>query len=123
MLGVVLWSNASESKAVIWCEDHGNLAFFSGNKSPDGDTPDFDAGDLVQFDLSEERHLRYARNPRRIGQNAYPSLAADLQSMTMQEQREQHRPGPRATERFTSAKIIPLQRRSQSRQRETLVAV
>ena len=30
MLGVVLWSDSSENNAVIWCEDHGDLAYFDG---------------------------------------------------------------------------------------------
>ena len=27
MLGVVLWSDVSDRKAVIWCEDQGDLAY------------------------------------------------------------------------------------------------
>lgn len=29
MLGVVLWADIDDRKAVIWCEDHGNLAYYT----------------------------------------------------------------------------------------------
>lgn len=29
MFGVVLWSNGVSGKAVIWCEDQGDLAFMN----------------------------------------------------------------------------------------------
>ena len=29
MYGVVLWIDKNAQKAVIWCEDHGNLAYFN----------------------------------------------------------------------------------------------
>lgn len=30
MLGIILWSNAVSRQAVIWCEDHGPLAYLAG---------------------------------------------------------------------------------------------
>lgn len=78
MLGVVLWSDAGDNKAVIWCEDHGDLAYFNGALDDPAALMDFDAGDLVRFDLREERHQRYARNPRRVGQGAYAGLPEKL---------------------------------------------
>ena len=78
MLGVVLWSDAGDNKAVIWCEDHGDLAYFNGGVDDPASLMDFDAGDLVHFDLREERHQRYARNPRRVGQGAYAGLPERL---------------------------------------------
>lgn len=78
MFGVVLWSDPEDRKAVIWCEDHGDLAFFgAAHQAP---LPEFalDAGDLVQFDLTEEQHLRFAHNPRLVSEGACPDLADAL---------------------------------------------
>ena len=30
MIGVVVWSSVDKEKAVIWCEDHGPLAYLAG---------------------------------------------------------------------------------------------
>jgi len=78
MYGVVLWSDAEDLKAVIWCEDHGDLAFYNGNTDPMCSAFELDAGDLVQFDLSEDRHLRFVRNPRVVADGEYPELAREL---------------------------------------------
>jgi len=84
MYGVVLWSDSRQTKAVIWCEDHRNLAFFkrdgeAGPGMPGGGTR-FVPGDLVEFDLREENDLRLAVDPCLVAPHEYPSLAADLRS-------------------------------------------
>lgn len=74
MLGVVLWSDASDRKAVIWCEDQGDLAYV---KAPDNifHTGDFfDAGDLVQFDMEMHKSMRFANNPRLVIEKAGQNL-------------------------------------------------
>ena len=76
MFGVVLWSDEQEDKAVIWCEDHGDLAFY--RKSDDEDKIALDAGDWVQFDMTMDRHLRFARNPRLVCDGVYPDIADAL---------------------------------------------
>ncbi len=76
MNGVVLWSDAADRKAVIWCEDHGDLAFY---RQPEGGAAvALDVGDWVQFDLTIERSLRCARNPRLMGSGAFTGLADRL---------------------------------------------
>ena len=76
MFGVVLWSDTDERKAVIWCEDHGDLAFY---KQPENeDKLALDAGDWVQFDLTMERSMRYAHNPRLISEGVFGGLADAL---------------------------------------------
>lgn len=77
MYGVVLWSDRTDSKAVIWCEDHGDLAYFNG--SLDGAAmPDMDAGDLVQFDLWQDARVRRALRPRLVANQHYAGLADGL---------------------------------------------
>ncbi len=78
MFGVVLWADTSEHKAVIWCEDHGNLAYYTGGEQSLHDGINLDAGDLIQFDLREERDMRRARNLRRVDAGHAPTLAKDL---------------------------------------------
>ena len=82
MLGVVLWSDNSDNKAVIWCEDQGDLAYFNGGNDMPLEMADLDAGDLVRFDLQQNKHLRFAKNPQRVEQGAYDGLAEQLQEVT-----------------------------------------
>lgn len=79
MFGVVLWSDQKDSKAVIWCEDHGDLAFCSASVDEQGCV--LDTGDLIQFDIRVDRHMRRAENPRKVFEGAYQGLADTLRTM------------------------------------------
>ncbi len=68
MLGVVLWSDKKERKAVLWCDDHGDLAYFDGSGSDPDQSVSFGAGDMVQFDVTIEHRMRRAHDPRRVAQ-------------------------------------------------------
>lgn len=72
MFGVVLWSDSSDQKAVIWCEDHGDLAFYRQTSSQKG--PSLDVGDWVQFDLVTKRNQRMATNPKLVKHGICPDL-------------------------------------------------
>lgn len=76
MFGVVLWSDEQEQKAVIWCEDHGDLAFY--RNTTDADRFQMDAGDWVQFDMTMEHHQRFAHNPRLVVEGVFADLAIAL---------------------------------------------
>lgn len=78
MYGVVLWSDADERKAVIWCEDQGNLAFYTPGDKSALEGVSLDAGDLIQFDVREEQNMRFAKNPQLVGQSQYPGIADRL---------------------------------------------
>ena len=69
MIGVVIWSAEAESKAIIWCEDHGELAYLRQSPHKAASAERFDEGDLIQFDVTELNNLRLAKNPRRIAQH------------------------------------------------------
>jgi len=99
MYGVVLWSDEADSKAVIWCEDHGKLAFYSAGDQSVLDGVSLDAGDLIHFDLGEEAHLRVVRNPQLVVEDQYPSIAARLGTARL--------PVPRRDE---VANVVPLDR-------------
>ncbi len=98
MYGVVLWCDASENKAVIWCEDQGDLAFYK--KAENADQVALDAGDWVQFDMTMERHLRFACNPRLVCEDAYRGLADRLGTAPPA-------PAPAGKLQRHSAEIIP----------------
>ncbi|SHJ91536.1 hypothetical protein SAMN05444000_11567 [Shimia gijangensis] len=121
MLGVVLWSDSLDKKAVIWCEDQGDLAYFNGGEDAPLDLADLDAGDLVSFELQQECHLRYAKNPQRIGQGAYEGLAEQLRDTTRPRQPNEMDTRPRKF--MGSADVIPFCRGTIERADRELVAV
>lgn len=104
MLGVVLWSDTHERNAVIWCEDHGDLAFY--RSAADGKAPDLDAGDLVQFELRLHQHRRQAHNPRLIAEGVYARLADQLHGVRS-EAAVQGKSAP-AGEETGQADVIPI---------------
>lgn len=74
MLGVVLWSDTSDRKAVIWCEDQGDLAYLNAGHCFLHTDDFFDAGDLVQFDMEVTQSMRIANNPRLVTEKASTNL-------------------------------------------------
>ncbi len=77
MHGVVLWSDHRLKTAVIWCEDHGDLAFLTADD--DGfDDADIAHGDVISFDIDPQGAFRRARNARVVDPEAYPLLARSL---------------------------------------------
>lgn len=67
MIGVVLWTDKIEKKAVFWCEDQGDLAFYDasigiGRKAKNTELK-FEVGDMVRFDVVLDAKLRRARDP------------------------------------------------------------
>lgn len=80
MLGVVLWSDLSDRKAVIWCEDQGDLAYLNGPDAALTNGEFFDAGDLVQFDVETSQTTRIANNPRLVIHKAGQSLPVALKT-------------------------------------------
>lgn len=80
MCGVVLWANPDDQKAVVWCEDQGNLAFYVEPKETALTGVALDAGDLIEFELREERQFRRVTNPTLLVQDHAPELVARLGS-------------------------------------------
>jgi hypothetical protein len=122
MFGVVLWSDEQEKKAVIWCEDHGDLAFY---RNTDGTTqPELDAGDWVQFDMTMECRQRFAHNPRLVHEGVYPDLADALCAAPLPEQKSEPAPAkPALPSQRASAEIIPFARQQISRRRKAAGAL
>lgn len=103
MTGVVLWANEGHSSAVVWCDDHGDLAYFSsGDSLHDGVT--LDAGDLIAFEVAQDRDVRRVNNPRPLDRGHAPHLAVDLARVPAQ----RRRPSPQAV----AAEVIPFRQRA-----------
>ncbi len=83
MIGIILWSDAADRKAVIWCEDQGDLAYFSDPDLTYSDDTFLDVGDVVEFEVKTQRNMRLAANPRWIKQNAGSTLADGLRAVPM----------------------------------------
>ena len=77
MFGVVLWSDSVKNQAVIWCDDHGDLAFYKSDETR-ANPMGLKAGDLVKFDVADTGALRIASRPRIVEKESYPSLTGDL---------------------------------------------
>ncbi|MEO0379398.1 MAG: hypothetical protein AAF252_03960 [Pseudomonadota bacterium] len=97
MIGIILWSDAAEGKAVIWCEDQGDLAYYSESSPTAMYDSFFDVGDVVEFDFTTQRNTRLASNPRWVKQNASTTLNDGLRAMPMMEEHVVS----------TTAKVIP----------------
>lgn len=106
MFGVVLWSDRADQKAVIWCEDHGDLAFY--RQSGEQDCLRLDVGDWVQFDLVMERNQRLVRNPMLLEQQAYRGIQDLLRSSDASDDGDAATSDSNAdSERTLAAKVIP----------------
>lgn len=79
MYGVVLWSDKKRNRAVIWCEDHRNLAFYKDEENL-SEASLFVPGDLVEFDLQEVDDMRLAVDPCIVSKHEFPSLPGDLKT-------------------------------------------
>lgn len=112
MFGVVLWSDTTDRKAVIWCEDHGDLAFYRQTEKAQGIS--LDVGDWVQFDLVTERNQRMACNPRLVDQGASPGLPDLLRRADISKPRETSGHG-----KTTGAKVVPFAQREDTRRDKT----
>jgi hypothetical protein len=80
MFGVVLWSDAAARKAVIWCEDQGELAFYTPGEGSIHDAPVLDAGDLISFDMIIQQNVRKASNPQLLMASHSPDLPQKLRA-------------------------------------------
>ncbi len=78
MCGVVLWSNPDDQKAVVWCEDQGNLAYYLEPQNDGMTGVSLDAGDLIEFELKEDPQMRRVTNPTLLVEDHAPELARQL---------------------------------------------
>lgn len=99
MIGVILWTDPSDKQAVIWCEDHGDLAYLSAPNNAHLPDHFFEVGDMVEFEVSTQRNLRLAHNTKQLAATFGSSLTKVLHASANLASEE---PGD-------SAKIVPFQ--------------
>ncbi|MCC1494507.1 hypothetical protein [Cognatishimia sp. F0-27] len=109
MFGVVLWADTEDRKAIVWCEDQGNLAYYSAEEHSTSfhDGLSLDAGDLIQFEMRETREFRHVSNPRRVGQSVAPGLADRLRTVADPRRRPEKEPLPVANTRRDNVVLFP----------------
>jgi len=79
MIGVVVWADAAKNKAVIWCEDQRDLAYYlSPSEARSGAVPN--KGDLVEFETYYEGSLRIAENVLVVEAQGRNTLAEALRA-------------------------------------------
>ncbi|OAN71348.1 hypothetical protein A8B82_03345 [Sulfitobacter sp. EhC04] len=78
MLGVVLWSDPVDRKAVFWCEDQGDLAFYAAGPATDPCDGFLDAGDMVTFSTDIVGKLRKARDVTLVQEQVCADLPEKL---------------------------------------------
>jgi len=111
MNGVVLWSDASQHKAVIWCEDQGDLAFYSQKQRQS--FVDLHEGDLICFDLSLQHNQRMAENLQVLEEAACMGLAHSLIVVEPEAAVE-------SDHRHNTAQVIPFAAPLKQKQRENI---
>ena len=90
MIGLVLWSDDKDRKAVFWCEDHGDLAYYDGTRDEEAGVFNLNAGDMVRFELSNDGSVRRAHHPKLITRKACNGIQEHLRdSATGQAQAEE----------------------------------
>ncbi|WP_415920352.1 hypothetical protein [Tateyamaria sp. SN6-1] len=97
MIGVILWSDPAAEKAVIWCEDHGDLAFLSRPDAVQLPEGFVDVGDVVEFDISARKNTRLAKNVTVVSESKGTDLVEQLKSA----------PPPPAMQASHTAEVIP----------------
>jgi len=97
MIGVVLWSDAQDRKAVVWCEDQGDLAFLTDCGAQMQAGGFFDVGDLLRFDLDVRQNHRHARNAQLIEEAVGISAVQEVHRVAAEKRRQASQ----------SAEIIP----------------
>ncbi|RQP06591.1 hypothetical protein LOS78_11115 [Paracoccus sp. MA] len=81
MIGVILWSSPAKEKAVIWCEDHGALAYLQGTENLAISSEWPEAGDLVELEVELLADLRHARAVSLVAGNRRSELPDLLRGM------------------------------------------
>ena len=107
MYGVIIWSSHQQDKAVIWCEDQGDLAFFDQAESCCQLPKRLSAGDLIRFDISRMSDHRTAENLQIVAHGECRALPEELQRRVKPQR----------------AKIVPFPEREEFDQEEALHAV
>ena len=81
MRGVIIWHCKTTERAVVWCDDSGELAYAGGQQAWANPGTRVAIGDYVAFDLQPSGTARSCKNMRLIEQGMAPELAGILGKM------------------------------------------
>jgi hypothetical protein len=81
MRGVIIWHCKTTERAVVWCDDSGELAYAGGEQSWANPGTRVAIGDYVAFELQPFSAARSCKNMRLIEQGMAPELAGILSNM------------------------------------------
>jgi hypothetical protein len=82
MLGVVIWSCKASGRAIVWCSDSKDLAYYEGRKLQRGPAPIIETGDLVEVEIATRGILRRATKLHLIEAGYMPDLVDSLNVRT-----------------------------------------
>ena len=78
MIGVIIWSDPIERKAIVWCEDQGDLAFLKPSAESLEESASLAAGDIIEFDVKLEHGFRFVSNHALVDCYQTRDLAAEI---------------------------------------------
>ncbi|WP_143093049.1 hypothetical protein [Celeribacter neptunius] len=81
MDGIVLWVDAESDKAMIWCSDHGDLAYVSSAEALVGTTTMPEVGTMVSIKTRIVNGIRFCYQLTPLQRNAAPELAQALRNI------------------------------------------
>lgn len=90
MIGVVVWSDASREKAVIWCEDQAALAYLQGWSELSDPARWPEPGDLLELDSEMIGNLRHARKVTLLSDRGRSELPGLLQQAAENTRADSH---------------------------------
>lgn len=80
MLGVVIWSCKVSGRAIVWCSDSKDLAYYEGRRLQRGPAPIIETGDLVEVTIAPRGILRRCTSLRLVEAGYMPDLVHTLQT-------------------------------------------
>ncbi len=121
MIGIIVWSDTAIKRAVIWCEDQRDLAYFLSPE--EGREPfSFQKGDLVEFDTHYEDRMRIAVDLRLVERASCSGLADALRQSPSDAQHDSKaRRLAEQTSCYRGAKVTPLSVPDQSQVDDTML--
>jgi hypothetical protein len=83
MYGVILWKDPAKGKAIIWCDDHGHLAYLSSPDVIKDGQGIPNVGALVCIKLRQVGQWRLCTRLECIDERSHPTLLQSLRNAAL----------------------------------------
>lgn len=80
MLGLVIWQCQNSGRAIVWCSDHRELAYFDGKPKPGRVVEALDIGDLVEVEIKSQGSTRRCISLKLLQAAFLPNVVDDLKA-------------------------------------------